>query len=531
MIEKIGILLVHGIGDQGKFEHIEEVSRIFIKSLTPNHDVRVNIKTAMMGEFKARKEVWLKGKNGTVIVSAHCNTTGKEYELHFREVWWSHLGESTDLKTVWSFWVWGISFWMDSFSRHNIFQDEIGTTYPAQPGETIPPEVTIRDRWELFVACILVAGLMPAFALFKRVLELVGIELPLDIISQYLSKVKLFQQNKRDSKELITNFGEIPRISIRREMISELVEMATGNYSRWYILAHSLGSVVAYNGLFEAEHMLPRYLDRKRWNKVCKKQINKKIDVNNDLSKNIYSELSLPNWLDERDVIDRKLLFSSLQGFLTYGSPLKKYAILWPWLVRGISTPKTFHADFEWINVYDPLDPISSSTDFFSSETTSISPSNFAIKTNGWHLDCHLKYFGSEKESLTETVLHWIMNGKKFNDSYSLNKDIFIASEEDERKRQRTRRVRTGYIFWFFPLLLVFFSIFSEVFIGILEGHPLDILNNLFNPHSWLRHFEYYILYIIIIPFLVITAGFSKYIVSYYNSKKIDSSSDKLEIA
>ena len=44
--------------------------------------------------------------------------------------------------------------------------------------------------------------------------------------------------------------------------------MALGSYCRWYILAHSLGSVAAWNGLMETEHCLPNYLDEARWRRL-----------------------------------------------------------------------------------------------------------------------------------------------------------------------------------------------------------------------------------------------------------------------
>jgi hypothetical protein len=503
MVEKIGILLVHGIGKQGRFEHIDEVARNFIMSLAPSNEISVNVKNSMLGEFKSKQQTWSKGKDGTVIVSVCCHNSEKKYELHFREVWWSYLGEPTNLKSVFNFWRWGISFWMDPFPReknNHIEKD------PSKPDESEPISIEPKDRWELFVVCILVTGLMPALALIKKVLEILGIDLPLDIISQYLSKVKLFQQEGRDSKEPITNIGEIPRVSIKREMISELVEMASGSYDRWYILAHSLGSVVAYNGLFENENILARYLDEKLWHKACRKHLNKKT---NETSSSEIINAQIPtcrSWLKEDDAIDRNKLFSNLHGFLTYGSPLKKYAILWPWLVKGINTPNTFQDKFEWINVYDPLDPVSSSTDLFSEKTVSITPQNFAVKTDGWHLDCHLKYFHSHDNALTKIVADWMLNDTRFQMSSFKNKDLFL-NDDEKKNRDKMRERRTGYVFWFFPLVLVFFSMFSEIFIGIVEGHPLDIILGIMRPGNWLGHFEYYLLYIVVIPLLVLVAG------------------------
>jgi hypothetical protein len=89
---------------------------------------------------------------------------------------------------------------MDPFPREKNNHIEKDTIYPSKPDESEPISIEPKDRWELFVVCILVTGLMPALSLIKKVLEILGIDLPLDIISQYLSKVKLFQQEGRDSK-------------------------------------------------------------------------------------------------------------------------------------------------------------------------------------------------------------------------------------------------------------------------------------------------------------------------------------------
>ena len=58
---------------------------------------------------------------------------------------------------------------------------------------------------------------------------------------------------------------EPPRAAIRRRMIRVMIDVAKADYDRWYILAHSLGTVVAWNGLMEIQQALPNYLDRKCW--------------------------------------------------------------------------------------------------------------------------------------------------------------------------------------------------------------------------------------------------------------------------
>ena len=59
---------------------------------------------------------------------------------------------------------------------------------------------------------------------------------------------------------------EPPRAAIRRRMIRAMIEVAEADYDRWYIIAHSLGTVVAWNGLMEIQQTLPNYIGETCWN-------------------------------------------------------------------------------------------------------------------------------------------------------------------------------------------------------------------------------------------------------------------------
>jgi hypothetical protein len=81
----------------------------------------------------------------------------------------------------------------------------------------------------------------------------------------YLSGVKLYSQDMRAGGSPMDGPDEPPRAAIRRRMVRTMVDVAAAGYDRWYILAHSLGSIVAWNGVMETERALPNYLDRERW--------------------------------------------------------------------------------------------------------------------------------------------------------------------------------------------------------------------------------------------------------------------------
>ena len=77
-----------------------------------------------------------------------------------------------------------------------------------------------------------------------------------------------------------------------------------------------------------------------------------------------------PVWLGEKDVIYRDRLFATFRGLFTYGSPLDKFAAIWPprvpinkkevGLVLGAGGKRR-----EWIYVYDPTDPVAAKLDAF----------------------------------------------------------------------------------------------------------------------------------------------------------------------
>jgi hypothetical protein len=61
-----------------------------------------------------------------------------------------------------------------------------------------------------------------------------------------------------------------------------------------------------------------------------------------------------PYWLGKRDAVDRSVLFAGLKGLLTMGSPLNKFAAMWPAIVpvnrEALANP------VPWINVADRQD-------------------------------------------------------------------------------------------------------------------------------------------------------------------------------
>ena len=122
-----------------------------------------------------------------------------------------------------------------------------------------------------------------------------------------------------------------------------------------------------------------------------------------------------PAWLELDDIIARRDLFKNLKGFMTYGSPLSKFAVVWPAIVPINKDNSVFDQDFEWINVYDPTDPVADKTKHFDLENyQGKKPQEIAYKAESIHLYSHIKYltYNPKREyTLVKQVALWLLKG------------------------------------------------------------------------------------------------------------------------
>jgi hypothetical protein len=204
-----------------------------------------------------------------------------------------------------------------------------------------------------------------------------------------------------------------------------MVDVATAGYHRWYILAHSLGTVVAWNGLMETAEALPNYLDQEKWNDPQIKPLQaasaKPFNVNAMMP-------SRPVWLDRREIINRDALFAAFGGILTYGSPLERFCALWSNMVPINKHEDPFPSGAEWINVYDPTDPVGTwISDFDPTGNprpghTMLKPHNFPCRSSPMLLFSHICYFNASRlgslrlvsdsnHLLVNQVAHWLVEG------------------------------------------------------------------------------------------------------------------------
>lgn len=451
--EKVGVLLVHGIGETKKFENLENAATNIARSLllensnsSNSFDLKVIINSSDDGAYGANQQTWLTNDNnlGAVVIEIKehdPNNKGqakKITELVFRETWWADLGKSKSLKSKISFWIWGLSLWsqkqfMGKFKhKHDI--TKFGTLEQMHLPTTIQervPSIKAFDRWQFFVVSWVILLILFIASFLDFIIRRVsGSKLHLEVFSQYLGDIQSYQQQKREENTAgyLIDINQPMRVSIRRRMIKELVKMGLGDYDRWYVLAHSLGTVIAFNGLMEPDAALPNYINQDLW-ELCKNKKQSK-DPQSPLRIRTKGTTKLteeqadtmfptrPSWLDLDDVIAREDLFKNLKGFMTYGSPLSKFAVFWPAIVPINNDNSVFSKDFQWINIYDPTDPVADRTKYFDLQDYGGKKIiEIPYKACSIHLDSHIRYLthNQRRENpLVKQVANWLFKGGQF---------------------------------------------------------------------------------------------------------------------
>jgi len=423
-IERIGVLLVHGIGTQTPNQHLIAESRNIVAAL--GEDVAsISVSTEPRIADKVPDRFVVDYANNIVCVDVvTVSNPPRRLRIEFNEVYWADLGEKPTLPRQIKFWFWALSMWMVAgreYTRLVGFKD----MYVPEGGSF---KYLARFVLGFYGALFLLgAGTVGLLNVILDRLKLPRVPIS-DILTAYVGDVMLYSQPRRDADPIVSELGEPPRSEIRARMVDALVEFAIRDYSQWFILAHSLGSVVAYNGLMETEAALPNYLSEARWCQVkdCK-------TADGGLHKGVppVSDVMLPRrpvWLAPGDGIDRKALFGKLRGLLTYGGALGKLRAIWPVIVPANTDEHVFRVDFEWFNVYEPTDPVSGPMKAYQAQGTELirnGKSAAKIKQSipykaGWiwllshlkYLDCPSPGFVRPKQLLVFKVASWLIDNK-----------------------------------------------------------------------------------------------------------------------
>jgi len=126
--ERIGVLLVHGVGEQKRFQHLNAEVAAIVTALRQNsgdddgqNRVRVRVATRPDSPFLDDNETW-RGDGPTVSVdlyeSGPSSTLVHTKTIDFHEIWWADLDETPERHGFWAtirwyiqFWYWGLTQW------------------------------------------------------------------------------------------------------------------------------------------------------------------------------------------------------------------------------------------------------------------------------------------------------------------------------------------------------------------------------------------------------------------------------------
>jgi hypothetical protein len=139
----------------------------------------------------------------------------------------------------------------------------------ATKGKTEPSLLSrIPARLLLFAAGMLAFLTLFSWSAAKRIISFLAQRLPSpSLIFLFLGDVKTYEEAGRHGKGSMIDPDQPMRTTIRRRIVRAMTAMAKRpDYDRWYVFAHSLGTVPAFNALQETEWALPNYLSEAEWN-------------------------------------------------------------------------------------------------------------------------------------------------------------------------------------------------------------------------------------------------------------------------
>ena len=515
---RIGIILVHGIGEQRRFEHLDGELRPLIAALVragdaangetdpdkPPPNVTVEIVEGAASTLHADQDTWSTGFGAPVRVIV--NDNGVRKHIHFHEVWWADVNEPYSLRKQIKFWCWGLSIWLVPSQLEFDLPGSAAMSLPKFPPEASESQYSLRFR--LFCVCNIFA--MAGFSLGAIVFflkRLFGFQAPpiVKILVNYIGAVKLYSQRRRSDGGFLDAYTEPPRVSIRRRMIRTLAAVALADYDRWYVFAHSLGSVVAFNGLQENAHAIPNYLSEEQYKKLVAGVAGESFAggkrATDDVGPTKKMLPTRPLWLKDNEVVYRERLLSKFRGLLTYGSPLDKFAAIWPARVpinkKDEGLAEHNGEKTEWINVYDPTDPVAAQLDAFGRPKDAISktllkPTNYAYAAHPVLLLSHLHYLDGKSgrtDRLADCLMRWVLGGRAFVPGAIESKSPWL----EVKSWRRWRRSVLAFAMWIFAYLFMTFlgalslPLWRRLIFGggsLLSDKIGDAWNDYFEPRS-----------------------------------------------
>ena len=421
-VRRIGLVAVHGIGEQGRFEFVDalvrDLSRAFKAEAGEGARVSVSLRGAGGSLMGAARPTLAEGPGPTaeIIVAKE----DKETRVGIHEVWWGDIVDPPTPLQPLRFFAWGLAMWLAPLND----RPELKHSKPGTVGEFLvepePPEgrgflakLNVRVRLFFVGYLVIVIGIVLSLALaLLRMITRQNIPDPVKIAISYMSDIKLYTQSTAPDSVPLDHLGQDARFAILARMVRTITDVAQQPYEHWWVLAHSLGSVVAFSGLMTPDGLIARYLDEKRWRRLARRRL-----VFQDSTK-IPSDtkVACPAWLEPNSCVSRTKLLEKFAGLVTYGSPLDKFAMLWPAVVP-INRDQAAITGRPWLNFYDETDPVAGVLDSFGKvgkQDAVFRPKNIGYAAHSIPLLSHLRYLtvpsdsGERKtDSLSARLARW----------------------------------------------------------------------------------------------------------------------------
>jgi hypothetical protein len=229
----------------------------------------------------------------------------------------------------------------------------------------------------------------------------------------------MYQERRSRQSGSLADFDQSRRTSIQRRMANSVLDMAEKDYDRWYIMAHSLGSVIAFKTLMCDRNAFARLVSANRWN-------NSKFRFRTTYAPHdadYPDDPKQPMWLPRDAAVDLEKVFEKLRGMVTYGSPLETFARTWPAIVQ-INDDVSASKEFEWLNLHDPVDIVASRLVSYGeanpSSTGEIKPKNILCRASQLVTHAHTGYlstkFSNADKKILPTLLDWMIDGNRIFD-------------------------------------------------------------------------------------------------------------------
>lgn len=346
----IGILTVHGIGEQRALETVTAVATNFYRALQAAGATRLSRTLHLEDAVQP-----------ATFAYTHL---GAPVTVRFYEAYWADLDRPYDLLRWIRLVIWGATVWLRSYQE------------PPPTGMRLIQVGPFREaltRGGLFVLSLLFLVILATLRVVNQVVVAVfRTQTRLGrTLYDFLGDVQLFvsEDVRYDTLETL---DRKTRYAIRTRLWHALARAHLDPNEDLYIIAHSLGTVALFNALMEQDDRIPTYLD----------------------SAVLGQRLQAQGLARPTGSVNREAILAKIRAIVTLGSPLDKFAAIWPRVIPvNAADPRPNGPPIRWINVHDILDVVGADLGHFGGVPGLTSPENVAWRDQPIFATAHTSYW------------------------------------------------------------------------------------------------------------------------------------------